>query len=357
MVCHNLTTGKSLPGHLAKTYSTHRLYVSPAGGLVGMLDMRKVWMWRVPQGAFEGVHHVQSTILHHTRTLSVLAFDITETRVAGGDQSGRILIWENVGERLFATNSAVKDKSPNKKLHPAQKNLPQDLESRGGVRGDDDAGALTTYHWHAHEVKFLIFSSDGAYLLSGGSEGVLVIWQLETGKRQFLPRLGGPLVSIASSPKPFVFAVTCMDNTLKFVNIGTMEIERNIQGIKPPFLLPKQSTLHATRACIEPQEGKIVLPTHNLSLQFYDAASDLHVTEIQVAPRNYISTGGRNERDGGPSTFVTHVEFSADGTSMATVDVRVSEQEVGGGACLKYWDREPGKLQFSVNTQVDEVHG
>lgn len=37
----------------------------------------------------------------------------------------------------------------------------------------------------------LRFNSDGAYLTSGGEEGVLVVWQVETRQTRFLPRLGG----------------------------------------------------------------------------------------------------------------------------------------------------------------------
>ena len=357
VVLHNLTTGKPLLGHLAKTPFPQSLYVAPSGGLVGMVDTRKIWIWKVPRGTLEGPSSIPCTLLHHRKMMTALAFDSTETRVAAGDVSGRILIWENVGERDFVTiTNDGTGKSPGKKgLTPPKTNA--EIVESGGVLYDDDAGSLTTYHWHAHDVKFLLFSSDGVHLLSGGLEGVLVIWQLETGKRQFLPRLGGPLVSIAASPNASLYAISCLDNAVKFVNIGRLEVERSIQGIKPPFLLPKELRIYPSRACVEPQEGRIVVPTHNLSLQFYDAASDLHVTELQVTPRNYITGGGRNGQQEAPSTFVTHVAFSADGSSMATVDVRMAEQEVGRGAYLKFWNRRPGSRQYSMNTQIDEPHG
>jgi NET1-associated nuclear protein 1 (U3 small nucleolar RNA-associated protein 17) len=47
-----------------------------------------------------------------------------------------------------------------------------------------------TMHWHAHAVPALAFSVDGTFLVSGGEEMVLVVWQLATGQQQFLPRLG-----------------------------------------------------------------------------------------------------------------------------------------------------------------------
>lgn len=53
-----------------------------------------------------------------------------------------------------------------------------------------DKPVQATYHWHAHAVSSVIFNSDGTYMLSGGLEAVLVIWQLESGVKRFLPRLG-----------------------------------------------------------------------------------------------------------------------------------------------------------------------
>ena len=71
--------------------------------------------------------------------------------MAGGDVTGRILIWRCFGNSKFS-ESSVKSK---------------EYEGRDGVRGDDDADTCTTWHWHSSSVKFLKFSSDGAYLFSG----------------------------------------------------------------------------------------------------------------------------------------------------------------------------------------------
>lgn len=358
IICFNLTSRKPIPGHLAKLRSPGNLVVSPAGGLVGLADGFKIWVWKVPTGSLENARHIQELLLHHTAKLLQVTFDATETRVAGGDENGRILIWENVGEHKFSSSTEKGGKEKKSRIvHENPTTNSATTTTCPGVRGSDDAAALTKYHWHSREVQFLIFSSDGVYLLSGGLEGVLVIWQLETGKCQFLPRLGGPLVSIAASPNPSLYAIACLDNAVKFVNIGTLSIERSIQGIKPPVPFPKNVKLHPLRASIEPYERKMVLPTQNISLQFYDTANDQHVGELQVVPRNYLSEGKSKNRTAQlPSTFVSHVAFSADGTSMATVDIGIPEQGIGGGACLKFWDRPSRQLQYSVNTQVDELH-
>ncbi|KAF6066417.1 hypothetical protein FOB64_004681 [Candida albicans] len=64
-------------------------------------------------------------------------------------------------------------------------------------------GGLTTpkpqrvLKWHLDQVKGLMFTADNNYLLSGGMEKVLVFWQLETEKKQFLPRLNGVIDKIS----------------------------------------------------------------------------------------------------------------------------------------------------------------
>lgn len=80
--------------------------------------------------------------------------------VAAGDDTGRILCWQSVGERRL--DQIVKQKgSPTSVIPKGPKH------SASGVRGNDDAESCTTYHWHANAVQSLCFSVDGTYLFSG----------------------------------------------------------------------------------------------------------------------------------------------------------------------------------------------
>jgi len=38
----------------------------------------------------------------------------------------------------------------------------------------------TMKHWHSTPVKTLEFTVDSSFLISGGEEGVLVLWHLQT---------------------------------------------------------------------------------------------------------------------------------------------------------------------------------
>ncbi|GJX11253.1 WD repeat-containing protein 75 [Tanacetum coccineum] len=101
--------------------------------------------------------------------------------VAAGDVTGRIMIWRGFGDRTFAVDNGLLKKE----------------DEKPGVKGDSDVDSHTTWHWHFAEVKFLLFSSDGAYLYYAGKGGVLVVWQLDTGKK-ILPGIGTPILRIAT---------------------------------------------------------------------------------------------------------------------------------------------------------------
>lgn len=64
-------------------------------------------------------------------------------------------------------------------------------------KDNNDSGNQRTFKWHFDGATALTFSPDQRYLISGGTEKVLVIWNLELGKTQFLPRLAGAITAIS----------------------------------------------------------------------------------------------------------------------------------------------------------------
>merc|ERR1712130_683475 len=88
----------------------------------------------------------------------------------------------------------------------------------GWYRFDSPEPIKSKYHWHQRRVKSLAFTPDGSYLLSGGDECVLVMWQLETGHKSFLPRIGSAIRHISVSPTGRSYALSCVDNAIRFVN-------------------------------------------------------------------------------------------------------------------------------------------
>lgn len=84
--------------------------------------------------------------LHHTKTFKSLAFHPTERIIAGGDVTGRILVWRAFGSKTFFGKKRISE----------------------GKHDDDADSSPSTWHWHSSQVNFLAFSSDGTYLYSGG---------------------------------------------------------------------------------------------------------------------------------------------------------------------------------------------
>lgn len=122
---------------------------------MGICDKRKLRVWEIPAKDSDRAVF-QKIRLHHTKTLSTLAFHPTERIVAAGDVTGRILIWRGVGVQNLSSGNKQRNGG-----------LMKDVEEKPGVRGNDDADSCTTRHWHSAEVKVLFFSSDGAYVYSG----------------------------------------------------------------------------------------------------------------------------------------------------------------------------------------------
>lgn len=135
------------------------------------------------------------------RFMQCVAFDSTNTHIAAGDVSGRIIIWTGLEAAAAA-------------------------EENGTLPQDGNAGmSVATIHWHAHPVAALCFSQDGRYLLSGGEEAVLVVWQLLTLKRTYLPRLGGPISHIACVPDdPTKYIVGQKNNVIRVVSLAEMQV-------------------------------------------------------------------------------------------------------------------------------------
>ncbi|GAQ80570.1 WD40 repeat protein [Klebsormidium nitens] len=366
----DLAKGEIVLPFLARTNEPHHLVDSLRGGLVGTYDQHTVLVWRTADN--------KEVRLHHTKPIRNIAFHPSETMVAAGDASGRILAWYDVGALRDASDQdqAASTSAPDKALHrrilregragfegrtsgqligsPRAGGAGNTRFGKGGVRLGDDASALSTWHWHANAVGALVFSEDGAYVLSGGEEAVLVLWQVETGVKQFLPRMGAPIRYIAGMPDPTLFAVSCQDNAIRFVNTASMKVVQTIQGIKPAPATPKKTPFVSFSPIVEPAEGRLVLPSPNATLQVYDVFRDRQAAELQVAPRNFTAPPKQGQEL--PAVVVSHATFSADASVLVTIDAMEPEENIGSGLCLKFWEKEASTSGYRLNTRVDEPH-
>lgn len=129
-----------------------------------------------------------------------------------------------------------------------------------------------------------------------------MIWQLESGQKQFLPRLGlAPISHVAASPTGTHFAVTSRDNSVRFFNAISLTLEFAYSGLrngnaKRTFNLSKKKKIKfgffafyltpvvANNPRFQPETGLVPEPgTGHLvmnglegtaTLQFYDPERD-----------------------------------------------------------------------------------
>lgn len=207
------------------------------------------------------------------------------------------------------------------------------------------------HHWHHLPVRCLTFMADGSYLLSGGEESVMVIWQLDTGHKQFLPRMGGSIASITISPNHRFYCLGLDDNSLRLVNGVTHSIEQVIQGLQYAQADNALNPL-STGLIIEPRNQHVVLNGVQGSIQFYDANADSHVMDLEVVPMNRVVRAGEKEII---HAHVAHVAFLKSGEWMATVDMR-DDKVTTPELFLKFWRWDPDTQAYKLHTRVDYPH-
>ena len=367
---------------LAKTATPPPLAVSPRGTFLGAHERRTVTLWSLVRSSAavsaskaaaggsasssSPASHRSCLRLHHTKPITALAFDQRDETVAAGDSTGRVLFWHGFAAATAAVAAAGA------------------IAGRGGEQegaaghggGPGDALPCTTLHWHAQAVGCLSFTSDGAYLLSGGAESVLVLWQLESGRRSYLPRLGGGLRSIAHFPRdPSRVALAGADNASRVVSLASLTVEAIVRGVRPATLRPLSLAAHPAAAvaaatlernaraaaddatmfrririatqpspavAFDPGSGAVALASAGAGLQLYDPIGDAHVADLDIAPRNAVSG------DGGPDDpmepYVSHAAFTADGAYLVTVDRRSDRPMPGLG------------VERAASNDDDDVH-
>ncbi|XP_057983859.1 uncharacterized protein LOC131168447 [Malania oleifera] len=334
----NLTESRLAGGvTLAEVPKPEFITISSSGKFFGIQNKCKLYIWNVPEGDSERAL-VKKIRLHHTKSFTALAFHPTERIVAAGDVTGRILIWRGFGNKTFSLGDRVtKGRSLNTE------------DERPGVRGDDDADSCSTWHWHPAEVMVLSFSSDGAHLFSGGREGVFVVWQLGTGTKKFLPRIGSPLLYFKDSLDPSLSAISCADNQIHLLKMPSMEILKTISGIKLPCSVPEMYQGFRSGLAFDQDAGLVALRTENYCIQFYSLFDDRGVSEVRVCERNH--------QPGDDVTIVVSlVVVSPDGARMSTVETKLPEEGMGGLICLKFWALGSQSGKFILSTIIYEPH-
>lgn len=292
--------------------------------------------------------------------VSCIAIHPKQQFVAVGDDSGEITFWYIFG------NSQNTDDSKARNGKRSSKNKSElDANSAASMIRDDPV--TTTVHWHAHPVGAISFDSTGAHMLSGGLEMVLVFWQLESGKKDWLPRLNAPIHGISHSPDESLIALRCSDNTIKLINSRSRLLQVCVEGINlaSPHLnlsVLYSGNLHSmyqsvrryqrvqqlkTGLVIEPRTNAFAFSATEGQVQLYSAQEDRNILKVQVGPRNPTH---QVQKSNVKETQVSQVAFSGNGDWMVTVDLR---NDSLAQSSLKFWYLDKSSQQYEVNTQLD----
>ncbi|KAH7088499.1 hypothetical protein FB567DRAFT_524496 [Paraphoma chrysanthemicola] len=277
-----------------------------------------------------------------------------------------------------------------------------ELGQKGNKSRTDNAESLRPklLHWHRDAVGSVKWSLDGNYLISGGDETVLTIWQLTTGKPQHLPHLTAAIENIVVSPSGSSYALSLANNSVIILSTTELEAKTNIIGIQTrrvnPEQLPKRlnhagSSTHILQSVpliMDPVNAQHVLFTVPSSqprqrneglrpepyLQTYDIANQRAVTRQAMTRNNATDTNMAPDGRRIAEPNVDHLQISYDGQYLATIDEwtppkadaaylnegndAISEEErlLRREVYLKIWRRDEKNGQWSLETRIDSPH-
>lgn len=259
---------------IARLRDAQSFSADPSGRLFAAVSKRNLYIGRAGDGSDFSVVSTK-----HAAALTAVAVSASAGIVAAADASGSIQLWHVLG---------AADAAPS---------------------------PPTSLHWHSSSLHALAFSPDGTHMISGGGEGVLVIWQLDTRARNFLPRLGAALLSLSASPDGAHYALGMADNSVRIVETASLATRHTIVGVRQ-VTLPGAQLDFAHGMALDPKRRAIVLNGLPGGVQFFSAAQDRLIADVDVLQRNLIT---RSDKGSIAFPRIEHVAFSRDGTWMATV--------------------------------------
>jgi NET1-associated nuclear protein 1 (U3 small nucleolar RNA-associated protein 17) len=247
-------------------------------------------------------------------------------------------------------------------------------------------------HWHRDAVSAVKFTPDNQYLISGGKETVMVLWQLETGKKQFLPHLTSEVERLVVSPEGDRYSVQMGDNSIMVLSSSELKPVANFAGLQMP--VPAQdlsaayeaADLADVTAVLHPQHSDQLLLTVPATqpkgsqdvaarpfLQAFDFQNSRHISRQALSRNNVTDFNLGPERTAIIPPDVAFLAISQDGQWLATVDEwlppasdvqylaadddQVEEEQLKRREVhLKFWQLDTTQNVWTLTTRVDAPH-
>ncbi|EKG20559.1 hypothetical protein MPH_02086 [Macrophomina phaseolina MS6] len=255
--------------------------------------------------------------------------------------------------------------------------------------------APRTLHWHRNPVGAVKWSLDGNYIISGGQETVLVLWQQQTSKKQFLPHLASAVDGVVISPSGTSYAVQLADNSVIVLSTTELVPKANIAGVQSRFFSPESALekdsldlVRRTSAAVNPQKSSQILLSVPASqsrteadavnppapfLQTYDISSNHHVFRQAITRNNATNFNQGPTRIKLQEPELRHLQLSHDGKWLATVEEWIppvenvehlaaekkmieEEQRARREVYLKFWLWNEEKELWMLETRIDAPH-
>ncbi|KAL8994931.1 MAG: hypothetical protein Q9169_005232 [Polycauliona sp. 2 TL-2023] len=290
-------------------------------------------------------------------------------------------------------------------LHVYDDLLRQLVRSEKPSKGATDV-VLTSrkQHWHRNTVFSVKWSRDGNYIISGGLETTLLLWQLETGHINTLPHLGAPVEGIVVSPLGSSYAIRLADNSAMILSTAELKPTFSIAGMqfsdantsenmKLPYLptvdsshenMTRPRRLHYPAAngpmgllcavpSIMPSRIPANVPQPASFLQTIDAASGQQLSRQALTRTKATDLNAGPESNSLREPDVVLMQLSQDGQWLATVDEWVppkqdlaaysysddhatEEQDGRREIYLKFWSWDKDTKIWSLVSRVDDPH-
>ncbi|KAL7789953.1 hypothetical protein V8C37DRAFT_385653 [Trichoderma ceciliae] len=271
-------------------------------------------------------------------------------------------------------------------------------QSLGKSNSSKEGIQAQKFHWHRKAVHAVKWSRDGSYMISGGSENVLVMWQMDTIRKDFLPHLSGSVENIVVSASGSSYVVHLDDNSTMVLSTAEMKPTTYVSGIQsaaveaatPKDLLVQRVWSVANRVrrpipaaikATEPSKlhvcvgnGRQATMTGDFSaplLQSFDLETFMSVSKQALARTQPTDVNLTNKGYAIEEPLVTHIAFSADGKWLASVDDWVpSNRDVGTvsgdvgdqflkerhESYLKFWQVDSKDNSIALVSRINAPH-
>ncbi|KAL2755054.1 hypothetical protein ACRALDRAFT_1077183 [Sodiomyces alcalophilus JCM 7366] len=254
-------------------------------------------------------------------------------------------------------------------------------------------------HWHRRAVHTVKWSRDGHYMISGGSENALVLWQVDTAKQNLLPHLPGSIENVTVSPSGSSYAVHLDDNSAMVISTSELKPTTYVSGIQSAaryttrpkdFVVTRLSEVSREvrkpiPAALNPLDASrfyVCVGTGQQSamagyqqsapiLQSFDLSLFRGITKQALARTQPTDVNITTDGHAISEPAITHLAFSSDGNWLATIDdwkppardiekVAADAQEhfiqERREVYLKFWTVSPDDNSLALSSRVNSPH-